>query len=102
MAVDMAGGRPSKTVYKVVRRFGDFTMLEVMPATGRTHQIRVHMSYIGHPLLGDDKYGTRGRLARPALHARTLGFTHPATGESLVFTSELPADLKEFISKAGR
>ncbi len=99
MAVRFEGSKSAKTFYKVLKRFANFTLLELKLATGRTHQIRVHLSYIGHPLLGDDKYGTKGILDRPALHAKTIGFVHPATGNYMEFTSELPEDMKKLISK---
>ena len=84
---------------KVIKRFKDFTQLEITLGTGRTHQIRVHMSYIGHPILGDAKYGSKGNLNRPALHAKVLGFTHPKTGKYMEFTSELPEKMKELIAR---
>ena len=99
MAVKFEKSKTAKTSYRVLKRFEDFTVLELKLATGRTHQIRVHLSYIGHPLLGDEKYGTKGILARPALHAATLGFIHPITKKYLEFTSELPKDLNEIISR---
>jgi 23S rRNA pseudouridine1911/1915/1917 synthase len=74
-------------------------MLEITLGTGRTHQIRVHMSYIGHPLLGDEKYGNKGPIDRPALHAKTIGFIHPATKKFMEFASDLPQDMKKLISK---
>ncbi|MFH0763754.1 MAG: RluA family pseudouridine synthase [Candidatus Omnitrophota bacterium] len=101
MAVDFENSKEAVTRYKVLERFKDFTQLEVTLGTGRTHQIRVHMSYIGHPILGDAKYGSRGNLKRPALHAKVLGFVHPKTGKFMEFTSELPEDMKELIA-AGR
>ena len=97
MAVKFAGSKSAKTSYKVTRRFKNFTLLEIILATGRTHQIRVHMSYIGHPLLGDERYGTKGILNRPALHASRLGFIHPITKKYMEFTTELPSDMEELI-----
>lgn len=91
------------TRYKVLKRFKDFTLLELVLGTGRTHQIRVHMSHIGHPLVGDDAYGGKGPLlSRPALHAKTLGFIHPATRKYMEFTSELPDDMRGIIESAER
>ncbi|MCX5686040.1 MAG: RluA family pseudouridine synthase [Candidatus Omnitrophica bacterium] len=98
MAVDFENSKEAVTRYKVLKRFKDFTQLEVTLGTGRTHQIRVHMSYIGHPILGDAKYGSRGKLKRPALHAKVLGFVHPKTGRYMEFTSDLPEDMKELIA----
>jgi 23S rRNA pseudouridine1911/1915/1917 synthase len=116
MAVVPAGrGKASTTRYRVVQRFADVAALvECRLATGRTHQIRVHLAHIGHPLLGDPVYGGRAgrRLARggaaapeiaefprQALHAARLGFTHPSTGEPLVFDSEPPPDMRALIAK---
>lgn len=99
MAVSFVSSKEALTRYKVLKRFNDFTMLELTLGTGRTHQIRVHMAYIDHPILGDEKYGTKGKLTRPALHAMTLGFIHPTTRKFMEFTSELPDDMKELIAK---
>jgi 23S rRNA pseudouridine1911/1915/1917 synthase len=98
--------REAVTEFQVVERFGakssgyEATLVEVQPQTGRTHQIRVHLTALGHPVLGDETYGGRkvcvlGDLAieRPMLHARTLGFTHPATGKFLEYTVQPPADM---------
>ena len=98
--------RDAVTEFQVVERFGakqsgdEVTLVEVQPQTGRTHQIRVHLASLGHPVLGDEVYGGRrvcvfGDLAieRPMLHAHTLGFTHPATGKSLEYTVPPPADM---------
>ena len=91
-------GRASTTDYRVLRRIdtpsGTYSLLEAFPRTGRTHQIRVHLSYIGHPLAGDATYGNRGLPPhRQFLHAHKLGFHHPARGAWQEFTSPLPADL---------
>lgn len=85
-------GKPAVTRFQVLERFGDFTLIELQLETGRTHQIRVHMAYIGHPVAGDEVYGPRKTLKGQGqfLHARTLGFTHPKTGETLEFTAEIP------------
>ncbi len=87
------------THYKVIKRFGDFTLLECVLGTGRTHQIRVHLSYIGHPILGDEKYGSRGGLRFPMLHAARIGFTHPVTKKFIEFFKPPPKDMKDLISK---
>lgn len=106
-------GREARTNWRVLERFRSFTLAEFRLETGRTHQIRVHLSSLGHPILGDPLYGGRKRLAhinplplrqglqkmrRQALHAATLGFVHPATGETLEFSSPLPGDLAEAIA----
>ena len=99
MAV-VADGRPSRTEYRVLQCFdgpAELALLECRLETGRTHQIRVHLGSINHPLVGDPVYGQRRprlQLARPFLHAAQLAFVHPATGESVEFTSELAPDLK--------
>jgi len=112
MAVVPEGrGRSAVTRYRVERRYADHAaLMECRLLTGRTHQIRVHLAHGGHPLIGDPVYGTRAGRAvarlgpagaaisafpRQALHARLLGFAHPATGEKLRFESPLPADLAE-------
>ena len=89
-------GRDAKTIYKVLKRFKDYTMVELSPVTGRTHQIRVHMKYLGYPLLGDADYGLRRdkRISRHALHAAYLGFAHPTTDEFLEFSAILPQDME--------
>jgi len=86
------GGKHAITHFKVLERFKGFTLLELVLETGRTHQIRVHMKYIGHPLLGDPVYGPRNVVGENGqfLHAKTLGFTHPKTNEFLEFESPLP------------
>lgn len=102
MAVNIKNGRRAVTHFKVLERFNDATLVELRLETGRTHQIRVHMSYIGHPLIGDEVYGrhrqshdTQGQ----ALHARLLGFVHPRTGEYLEFEAELPEYFKTLIDE---
>lgn len=92
MAV-VPGGRHAVTHYRVIDRLGKFTYIEAQLETGRTHQIRVHMTYIGHPLLGDSVYGPKKQpfnLNGQVLHARVLGFIHPSTGEYMEFESPLP------------
>lgn len=94
-------GKHAVTHFKVLERFGDFTLVECKLETGRTHQIRVHMKYIGFPLAGDPKYGPKktvdfdGQL----LHAGTVGFEHPETGEYMEFSSPPPEDFLALISK---
>ena len=105
-------GRPAVTHYRVLERFSDYTHVRVKLETGRTHQIRVHMSHIRHPVLGDPVYGGRAHrgtglpeelrqkiaaFPRQALHARELEFAHPVTGARLTFTREPPADMLELL-----
>lgn len=87
------------TNYRVIERFKDFTRLEVTLETGRTHQIRVHLSHIGHPVVGDKLYGSQKGLPRQALHARTLGFFHPQTRKYMEFDSDLPSDMQGLINR---
>jgi 23S rRNA pseudouridine1911/1915/1917 synthase len=98
-------GKHAVTHFTVIERFGqDFTLVKCRLETGRTHQIRVHMQYIGHPLAGDPKYGPKKTLPFPgqALHAGVLGFNHPRTGEYLEFEVPMPDDLAELIEKVRR
>lgn len=96
-----AKGKDAITSFQVVERFGDFTLVELSLETGRTHQIRVHMAYIGHPVAGDPLYGPRKTLAGNGqfLHAQTLGFTHPSTGEMVTFTAEPPIIFRQTLEK---
>ncbi len=101
MAV-VAGGREAVTHFKVLERFGQYTLVECVLETGRTHQIRVHMASIGHSIVGDPVYGakkerfkTNGQL----LHAKTIGFEHPKTKEVMEFDSELPEYFKDVLNK---
>ncbi len=89
----ISGGRDAITKFKVLRKFKDYTYIEAELKTGRTHQIRVHFSYIKKPILGDSMYGYKNskfNLEGQVLHAKTLGFVHPTKGEYVEFTSELP------------
>jgi 23S rRNA pseudouridine1911/1915/1917 synthase len=105
-------GRMAITRWKKIEEFDGYTLLEIFPQTGRTHQIRVHLSSIGHPVLGDPLYGRKGRpgtihdpflkegvkrMNRQALHAYKLGFIHPKTGKKLQFVSPMPKDIKEVL-----
>lgn len=87
-------GRIAKTGYKVLAEIGDASLVQCRLFTGRTHQIRVHLKYLGHPLLGDSVYGTRSgrRFERQMLHAWKLGFVHPATGRPIAFVAPVPPD----------
>ena len=115
---DGSEGKHAVTHYKVLRRYGYVTLVECRLETGRTHQIRVHMQYIGHPLFNDERYGgdkiLKGTtfskykqfiencfeiMPRHALHARLLGFEHPTTGEQMTFESQTPADFQAVIDR---
>ncbi len=113
MSVRPRKGRDARTYWRVLERFRSFNLAEFRLETGRTHQVRVHLSSIGHPILGDPLYGGRKRLAsmeplalrqglqrlkRQALHAASLGFVHPVTGDVLKFSSPLPEDIREAIA----
>lgn len=95
-----AKGKPAITRFHVLERFGNYTLVELQLETGRTHQIRVHMAYIGHPVAGDEVYGPRKTLKGRGqfLHARTLGFTHPKTGKIMEFTAEVPIVFQETLA----
>ena len=92
-------GKEAVTHFNVLERYKDFTLVECILDTGRTHQIRVHMKYIGYPLAGDPKYGPRKTLETEGqmLHAGTLGFIHPKTGEYLEFTASLPDQFEDVL-----
>lgn len=101
-AVTQQNSKRAVTHYKVLERLGKFTLIEARLETGRTHQIRVHMSHIKHPLLGDfvygpakNQYGIQGQM----LHAKILGFVHPTTGEYMEFESELPEEFQQVLEK---
>jgi 23S rRNA pseudouridine1911/1915/1917 synthase len=101
MAV-VAKGREARTEYRVVKYIRDYTLLEVMPETGRTHQIRVHFAAIGYPVVGDKVYGVKSAfLSRQFLHASRLGFNLPSTGKYMEFKSELPPDLAQALEDIG-
>ena len=89
-------GKNSETRFKVLKRGPVGALIEAQPKTGRTHQIRVHLSVLGHPILGDILYGARetDMIARPALHAFSLSFTHPASGQRLTFSAPVPDDFQ--------
>ena len=96
-----AGGRESRTGYRLLEQAGRYSLLELQLHTGRTHQARVHLAWLGHPIFGDAVYGKRSPLLpRHFLHAHSLAFAHPASGEPLEFSSSLPADLETVLEAA--
>lgn len=103
MAINERNGKPAVTHYRVLQRFGNYTYIECELETGRTHQIRVHMASIGHPLVGDAVYGPKKcpfpKLQGQTLHAMVLGFTHPSTGEYLEVTAPLPEYFEKLLSE---
>jgi 23S rRNA pseudouridine1911/1915/1917 synthase len=114
MSIHARSGRGAVTRWRLVEAFSGHSLLELRPQTGRTHQIRVHLASIGHPVLGDALYGRKGRpgtigdlglrdvvktLNRQALHAHRLTFAHPRTGERLTFTSPVPPDMEEVLTR---
>lgn len=102
MAVVKENGREAITDYEVVERFGKYTIVRCKLRTGRTHQIRVHMEYLGYPLVGDPKYSpmkTPFAIKGQALHSQTLEFTHPRTGERMRFEAPLPEDMHKIITR---
>ena len=106
VTIDATEGRPARTGFEVRERLANATLLEAIPRTGRTHQIRVHLSAIGHPILGDRSYGGLGDdarrlgLDRPFLHSWRLSFAHPVTGRRLQVEEELPAGLEAALEAA--
>ena len=88
------------THYRTLKRNGNLALLAIHLDTGRTHQIRVHMKYIGHPLIGDDMYAAEYMyMNRQALHSYKLKFTHPVTGKEMEFTAELPDDMRSVLNE---
>ncbi len=101
MAVVTKNGKDATTHFKVLERFGRYTLTECRLETGRTHQIRVHMAYIGHPVLGDPMYGKKKcpyAIQGQALHSQTLSLVHPVTGKNMQFTAPLPEDMAEILA----
>ena len=103
MAINEKNGKPAITHYKVLERFGNYTYMQFKLETGRTHQIRVHMSSIGHPLLGDPLYSSGKtafkNLIGQTLHAKTIGFIHPTTGKYMEFHAPLPEYFEKLLSQ---
>jgi len=100
MAVSyLPNSKYAKTFYKTLKRSKNFSLLELHPFTGRTHQLRVHLAHLGYPILGDTKYGKNKNFSRLALHAQEIGFIHPSTNKLIHFTSQIPAEFLDFIEK---
>ncbi|MDD2679548.1 MAG: RluA family pseudouridine synthase [Candidatus Omnitrophica bacterium] len=100
MAVNFSThARYAKTYYRTLKRTDALSLLQLEPFTGRTHQLRVHLAFIGHPVLGDKKYGKSGEFRRLALHAQALGFIHPSTGKFVEFHSSLPQAFLDVMRK---
>ncbi len=103
MSVRSKKGREAITQWRILDRFQGFTLLEITPKTGRTHQIRVHLSSLGYPVVADPDYGRKGlknldvKIKRQALHSSLLGLRHPSTKEYMEFTSPLPGDMLELL-----
>lgn len=105
MAVTEKNSRSALTRFEVIARYQGFTHIRLILETGRTHQIRVHMAYLGHPVAGDERYGPKKgirELHGQCLHAKKIGFRHPRTGEWLDFDSELPPYFQSFLEKLRR
>jgi len=102
--VDEKNGVSAETRFKVLKRYPDHALLEASPMTGRTHQVRVHAYALGHPLLGDVLYSApeTNLIARPALHAYSLTFTHPTTNERISFTAPYPEDFEEAVRRTSQ
>jgi 23S rRNA pseudouridine1911/1915/1917 synthase len=102
MAINLKNGRKAVTHFRVLERFKSATLLELTLETGRTHQIRVHLSFIGHPVIGDTVYGKKTKkysFEGQALHARLLGFVHPAAGKYIEFEADPPKEFLELVEK---
>ncbi len=102
MAIEPNGGRRAVTHYKLIEQFGEISLIECQLETGRTHQIRVHMAALGHPLVGDPIYGIKRDRQKgdgQLLHAALLGFRHPLTGQKMSFSAEMPAKMKQYLTK---
>lgn len=102
MSINERNGKPAVTHYTVLERFGNYTLIECKLETGRTHQIRVHMTSIGHSLVGDEVYGPAKcpfKLQGQCLHAMVLGFVHPTTGQYMEFSADLPEYFEELLKK---
>ena len=97
--IDASKGKEAKTRFEVIERFRGFALVLAIPETGRTHQIRCHMAYLGHPLMGDDLYGGKlDKISRQALHCARLEFYHPIKNEYITVTAEIPEDMRSVIN----
>jgi 23S rRNA pseudouridine1911/1915/1917 synthase len=100
MAVGFGGKtRYAKTHYRTIKRGRNFSLVELEPFTGRTHQLRVHLAFLGHPILGDPKYGRNSEFPRLALHAQYIGFVHPTLKKFVEFSCPPPNEFTEFASQ---
>jgi len=102
MAVTFTNSKEAITNFRIIERFGAYTLVECKLLTGRTHQIRVHMTYIGHPVVGDPKYGperSHFSIAGQALHSTELRLAHPVTGENMVFGADMPQDMQDILTQ---
>jgi 23S rRNA pseudouridine1911/1915/1917 synthase len=102
MHVDSRRGRAARTDYRVLESLGTMSLVECILHSGRTHQIRVHLHHLGHPVIGDAIYGKRGTAPRQMLHAWKLGFTHPRSKEAMLFEAPLAADFQEILDRSRR
>ena len=105
MCVTQKNSRNAVTHYQVLERFGDYTLVKCRLETGRTHQIRVHMQHIGHPVMGDEEYGGGKNpfgLHSQALHAVEIGFVHPTSGERMTFSCPLPEYFEKILVRLRR
>ncbi len=108
MAVTPTNSKPATTHYEVIGEYNGYSHIRLRLETGRTHQIRVHMAYLGHPVAGDTVYGAKNQpkecrdLAGQCLHAKEIGFVHPVSGESLYFTSDLPTYFETFLQNISK
>lgn len=106
MAIDEERGRYALSRYRVIEQFAQHSVLQVELKTGRTHQIRVHMKHLHHPIVGDPIYGNASlknfKMTRQALHAQTIRFIHPSSGEQMTFSAPLPEDMQELLATLGR
>lgn len=100
MAVSFTqNARYAKTHYRTLKRGKNFSLVELRPFTGRTHQLRVHLAFLGHPILGDSKYGKNNNFPRLALHAQGIGFLHPTSGKFVRFESKIPPEFQDFLKQ---